>query len=230
MDENIKAYIKNNAFYGFKIIVDQKMGYIKNPKIDDLQENLMVYIYLFNKYINLYEDNKQNFYHILFADQQYLREFVSMLYFFFNVEQIKLVDGKLFLNEVNYIDENNIGLFMETLRVLHHFDKRDDDYKPANRIAAEMMERARKLKREMEAKIKNKDGIGFLEISSTVCARHPSINPTNIGQLSYYQIVDQYKRLMMIDLYTPCLCGNATEDYIKKNNVKHYSSKIINSD
>jgi hypothetical protein len=63
---------------------------------------------------------------------------------------------------------------------------------------------------------------------STVCARHPSINPINIGQLNYYQVVEQYKRLMKIDDYTPCLYGNATEEYVKKNNIKHYSQKIIN--
>ncbi|MGI6079130.1 MAG: hypothetical protein ACOYCB_13420, partial [Fastidiosipilaceae bacterium] len=164
---------------------------------------------------------------IIFQDD-YLNTFVSLLYFFFEIEDIKLKDYKFFINDINFIDDKNISLFMEALRVLHHFDKKDDDYVPVNKIAAEMMERARKLKKEMEEKIQNKDGISFLEISSTVSARHPSLNPTNIGQLNYYQIIDQYKRLMMIDIYTPCLYGNATEEYIKANNVKHYSTKIIN--
>jgi hypothetical protein len=33
---------------------------------------------------------------------------------------------------------------------------------------------------------------------------------------------------MSIDKYTPCLYGNATEEYINKNNVKHYVEKIEN--
>ncbi|MDD4779006.1 MAG: hypothetical protein PHT02_00185 [Tissierellia bacterium] len=228
LEDNLKTLIKTNAFLGYNIIIEENMGFFKCPRIDDLKENLMIYIYLFNKYIDLYEDDKSSFYYVLFLNEKYFQEFASMLYFFFQTEQIKLKDQKLYFNEKNFMDENNISIFMESLRVLHHFDKKNDDYKPANKIAAEMMARARKLKKEMEAKIKQKDGIGFLEIMSTVSARHASINPTNIGQLNYYQIIDQYKRLMMIDIYTPCLYGNATEEYIKKNNVKHYSLKIIN--
>lgn len=228
MDDNIKSYIKTNAFYGYKIQVSDEIGHIKCPKLDDLQENLMVYIYYINKFINLYEENKSSFYYLVFYNEQNLQEFILLIYFFLEIKEIKYIDDKLYINDNNFINENNIELFMETLRVIHHYDKKDDDYKPANKIAAEMMERARKLRKEIEAKIKNKDGTGFLEISSTVSARHPSINPTNIGQLNYFQILDQFKRLMMIDVYTPCLYGNATEEYVKKNNVKHYSAKIIN--
>lgn len=228
MDDNIKNIIKYNAFYGYKIIVDENMGYFKCPKIDDLEDNLLTYISLVNAFIDLYEDNKITFFDNIIFQDDYLNTFASLLYFFFEIEDIKLKDYKFFINDINFIDDKNISLFMEALRVLHHFDKKDDDYVPVNKIAAEMMERARKLKKEMEEKIQNKDGISFLEISSTVSARHPSLNPTNIGQLNYYQIIDQYKRLMMIDIYTPCLYGNATEEYIKANNVKHYSTKIIN--
>lgn len=243
MEERIKTLIKTNAFLGYNIALDENMGLFKCPKIDDLKEDLMYYIYFFNKYIELYEDeeDKSNFYYTLFKQEEYIQEFASMLSFFFDVERINLENGKLYVGEKEFqdenknpiiikyfLDQNNTPIFMECLRVLHHLDKKDDDYKPANKIAAEMMARAKKLKREMEAKIKNKDGIGFLEIMSTVSARHASINPINIGQLNYYQIIDQYKRLLMIDSWTPCLYGNATEEYIKKNNVKHYSLKIIN--
>jgi hypothetical protein len=241
MEENIKNAIKTSAFLGYNIIVDSNMGYYKCPKIDDLKENLNTYIYFVDKFTKLFEDNKPEFYCSLFSSQEILREFASIIYFFFKTEQIKLKDSKIIVGEKEFtdenektfiveyfLDENNINLFMESLRVLHHYDKKDDDYLPANKTAAEMMARAKKLKREMEAKIKQKDGIGFLEIMSTVSARHASINPTNIGQLSYYQIIDQYKRLMLIDMYTPCLYGNATEEYVKKNNIKHYSLKIIN--
>ncbi|MFA7204596.1 MAG: hypothetical protein WC188_12915 [Candidatus Caldatribacteriota bacterium] len=230
MNEGLKYIIKNNAFYGYKIIVDENIGFIKCPKMDDLQETMLLYISLVADCINIYEDNKDNYYYLMLSDEHYFQNFLSVLHFFIQIEKINFIDNKIYFNDENFIDENNIILFMETLRILHHYDKKDDDYLPANKIAAEMMKRAKKLKKEMEAKIKSKDGIGFLEISSTVSARHPSINPTNIGQLNYYQIIEQYKRLMMIDAYTPCLYGNATEEYIKKNNVKHYHSKIINED
>lgn len=228
MDDNVKSYIKTNAFLGYDITIDLNIGAIKPPKIDDLKETLTTYIYLFNKYIDLYENNKSKFYNLILTDETYLLEFGSLLYYFLNTEEIRCLDNKFCFNDKNFIDETNIEIFMETLRVLHHCDKKDDNYKLVNRIAIEMAERAKKLKKELEGKIKNKDGVGFLEITSTISARHPSINPTNIGQLNYFQIIDQYKRLLKIDTYTPCLYGNATEEYIKNNNVTHYSEKIIN--
>lgn len=228
MDDNIKTFIKTNAFLGYRIIIDENMGYFQCPKIDDLKENLMTYIYFVNRFIELYEDDKNNFYINILSNEQNFQEFASMLYMFFDTKEIKFKDYKFYLNENNFMNESNVTIFMETLRILHHFDKKDDDYLPLNKIAAEMIARARKLKKEMQAKIKQQDGVGFLEIISTVSARHASINPTNIGQLNYFQILDQYKRLMMIDMYTPCLYGNATEEYIKNNKVRHYSLKFSN--
>lgn len=228
MDEGIKSYITINAFLGYKFLIDENLGLIEQPRMDDLKENLFIYLHLVNQNLDLYEDTKPSFYTNIISSQKNFDTFTSMLFFFFNSKAIEFKDFKIYINETNYIDENNVFLFMETIKVLHHRDKKDDDYIPANKIAAEMMERAKKLRKELEAKMNKKDGIGFLEIMSTVSARHPSINPTNIGQLNYYQIVEQYNRLMAIDLYTPCLYGNATEEYIKKNNVKHYSLKLVN--
>lgn len=228
MDDNIKTFIKTNAFLGYRIIIDENMGYFQCPKIDDLKENLMTYIYFVNRFIELYEDDKNNFYINILSNEQNFQEFASMLYMFLDTKETKFKDYKFYLNENNFMNESNVTIFMETLRILHHFDKKDDDYLPLNKIAAEMIARARKLKKEMQAKIKQQDGVGFLEIISTVSARHASINPTNIGQLNYFQILDQYKRLMMIDMYTPCLYGNATEEYIKNNKVRHYSLKFSN--
>lgn len=228
MDENIKSIVKNNALYGYKILIDDNMGYVKCPTMNDLQENMFYYIYLVNNFIDLYEDNKLCFYEVVFFNENNFRDFMTILSFFFEITNIDYDNEKIIINDKNFIDETNISVFIEIIRLLHHYDKKDDDYKPANKIAAEMMARARKLKKEIESKIKSKDGVGFLEMTSTICARHPSINLTNIGKLNYYQIIDQYKRLMMIDLYTPCLYGNAGEDYIKNNKVKHYSQKIIN--
>lgn len=226
MNETIKHIIKNNSFYGYKIIVDENMGYFRSPTMDDLEENIVFYISIIHQYIEIYEDDKENFYLTVFTDELHIQNFVYLLKFFFNIETLNYVDGKIYFNDVNYIDNDNIGIFMEALRIIHHLDKKSDDYEPENEVAVEMIKRSRELKKEMEKKIKSKDGTGFLEISSTICARHPSINPTNIGKMNYFQIIDQFKRLGMIDLYSPCIYGNATEEYIKK--IDHYSSKIIN--
>lgn len=228
MENNLKDLIKINAFLGFDFIFSYEIGYIKCPNVESVQSNLLLYLYLVNKYTQLYEDEKEDFFNIVLQNNEYRSEFGALLYYFIPTEEIRFLDNKFVYHEGNFIDNTNFSLFMDTVRVLHHFDKKDDDYKPANKIAAEMMKRAKKLKKELEQKQRQKNGIGFLEIMSTVCGRHHSISPDNIRKLNYYQIVDQYKRLLKIDEYTPCLYGNATEDYIKKNNITHYSMPINN--
>jgi hypothetical protein len=228
MNENIKSYIKINCFLGFDVEIDNNIGAIHCPKINELNKNLLTYLYYVNKFTGLFDDSKDKFYSEIVFNKNNFFEFGELLYFFLPTKEIKFVEGNFVYNESNFIDNNNIVLFMETIKIFHHYDKKDDDYKPANKIAAEMMERARKLRKELESKQKKSNGIGFLEIMSTISARHPSINPNNISEHNYYQIIDQYKRLLKIDEYTPCLYGNATEDYIKKNNIKHYSMPILN--
>jgi hypothetical protein len=205
------------------------MGFFACPTIEKLGVDLVTYIYLFNKFIEQYEDDKENFYTDLLASDENVQEFASMLYFFFDTSSVKLQNNRLVMQgeDFHILDVGNISLFMESLRVLHGFERKDDNYLPANKVAAEMIAEAKRRKKETMAKIKKKDGVGFLEIMSTVCARHSSVNPTNIGQLNYYQVIDQYERLLKIDEYTPCLYGNATEEYVKKNKIKHYSVKII---
>ncbi len=121
---------------------------------------------------------------------------------------------------------------MDTIRILHWHDGSSvKDYKPANKIAEEMMKKAAKLKAEIKKKL-NKDNTdsGFLEIMSAICARHPSINQLNIKDLNYYQILDQFYRLQMIDEFgmkvNAWSFGNLDEKGIKSISEKHYTKKI----
>jgi len=66
------------------------------------------------------------------------------------------------------------------------------------------------------------------DIISSVCAKHPSINMFNVGDLSMYQLIDQYKRLNLIDEYfinINSLMHGASGDNVK---IKHWSSKQSN--
>jgi hypothetical protein len=228
MEDSIKNYIQTNALHGFELFVGDDLPVIHCPTIEAIGKNLFPYLYCVNKYIEAYEDDKEKVYFDIIKSEETMAEFLFFINFFITYEKLEFIEGSLVLDADKSIGFNNISLFIEIIKILHHRDKKDDHYKPANKIAEEMMKRAKKLKKEMEQKLSQKNGIGFLEISSTVSARHPSINLLNINKLNYFQIIDQYKRLMSIDKYTPCLYGNATEEYIKNNNVKHYSEKLVN--
>jgi hypothetical protein len=67
----------------------------------------------------------------------------------------------------------------------------------------------------------------FYDIVSSLCSRHNSINVFNIGDFNIYQIIDQYKRLVMIDEYfisVDSRMHGASEDVT----VTHWSDKAIN--
>lgn len=228
MRDSVKDYIKMYAFLGNEFIFNNNIGCFKCPTINELGENLINYLYLVDKFIDIYDENKKTVFKEIIENNDNANEFAYLLGFFIKTEKFHLKDNKLIFNNSNYIDSENTEDLFKCLKILHHRAKKDDDYKPSNKIAEEMMRIAKKRREALEKKIKKSNGIGILEIMSTVCARHPSINQLNIKELSYYQILEQYNRLMAIDLYTPCLYGNATEDYIKNNNIKHYSYKLDN--
>lgn len=229
MTKDVEYLIKSNALYGYPIFLEEEMGSFTCPTMDSLQGKMAIYLSLATNFIDIYEEKLDKFYETILGNEDYLSEFATLLVLFFNCEKVQWNTGRLQIGENHFISNKNVTIFMETLRVLHHKNKASDRYVFANQLAADMMAEANRREAELNKKIKSKDGLTFLEISSTVCARHPSINPDNIGKLNYYQILDQYKRLMLIDIYTPCLYGNATEEYVRKNNVKHYSAELVNT-
>ena len=226
MEEQIKVYIKTSALLGNNIILGDKLPILKAPKLCDISDNLFMYLSYLDKYIELYEEKKHRIYFEIIKDKSSIGEFVFFVKFFVDCTNLGFTSGD-FIFDKSIINYENIVIFMDAIKVLHHNDKKTDNYK-VGKLANEMLERSRKIKKEYEAKISKNNDYTLHDIISAVCARHPSINPINVNNLSYYQLIEQYKRLSSIDVYTPCLVGNATEDYIKKNNVKHYVSKIEN--
>jgi len=82
-----------------------------------------------------------------------------------------------------------------------------------------------KPKNSFDNKEKNVDDNNLNDIISAVCAKHPSINLLNIGNLTIYQLIDQFKRLNAIDTYhinINSLIHGASKD----ESLKHWSSKL----
>jgi len=237
MDNNIKSYIKTNVFLGKTFLVDEKIGELYCPKISEVNE-LFLYNHYLNTFVDLYEDDKKIFFSKIISSEKLINEFMMLISYFKPKTQISFIKNIFFIEgtienkniSTNYIDKNNFNIFMDSLKVMHYLDKDTDNYKPANKIAQEMLERAKKLKKEIQEKVKKKDGIGFLEIMSSVCARHNSINPLNINQLNYFQILEQYYRLLKVDNYEINMMamtnGTLSEQGSKK--IKHYSTPIKN--
>ena len=189
MDESLKTYIKISAFYGLSVYVGENLPKIKCPSIKTLGENLMIYLYLMNTFTEMYEYDEGEMFDKILQSQSLFGDFFVFIRFFIEFEKIDFCDNSIIFDEKEKISSQNIELFMRIIKVFHHLDKKDDDYKPVNKTAADMMKRIKKHRLEYEKSVSKKDSIGFLEISSALCARHPSLNPTNIGELNYFQII-----------------------------------------
>jgi hypothetical protein len=235
MDLSLRNYIKTNALMGADIKLGENLPIIKMPSIKDIGD-IYPYLYLFTKYIGLYDDKKDEMFFDLHMDEKSMLDFALFLKYFTNIDNLAFGKSCFIFDENTNINIENIGLFMKAIRILHHTDKESDYYTYTNSLVDKMLKRAKEAKKRIEeekAKIREKSNktneeSGFAEILSTVSARHPSINLLNINKLNYYQIIEQYKRLIEIDKYQPVLNGNATEEYLKE--LKHYSSKLINKD
>jgi hypothetical protein len=229
MDENLKYYLKTQFFRGYSAEVNSDIGKIKSPKLCKLKDDLIYYIYLFNKFIDLYEKNKNSFYTNLFIDREIYEEFASLISYVTDCKEVKLVKDRFIYNINNFISFDNYSIFMDVIVIMHHCDE-IKTYKLTD-AARKYLEEAKRRKEEMEkriklkGKIKQKNGIGFLEIMSTVCARHPSINPIIINKLNYFQIIEQYKRLLKIDDYTVTMnaLSSGNLDTKKQKQIKHYT-------
>lgn len=232
IDEDKKIYIQTSALNGFSIYLSKNLPIIKLPSLKDVESDFFSYLYLFMKYIDDYENKKGDMFFDIVSNEQSILEFGMFLNHFTDCTNLTYENSTFKFNDNQYVNFENFELFMETITILHHRNKEGKaTYKPANSLAEQMMaefERRKKAIQDKISKTQKDKGTGLLEIISTISARHPSLNLLNIVNLNYYQIIDQYKRLLQIDKYTPCLYGNATEEYIKSNKVEHYSAKLIN--
>jgi hypothetical protein len=159
-------------------------------------------------------------------NEDFLKQITSALSFFLGEQVYFSKDSYFYINEINegrFLHIANFNFFIDIL-------------KRQNCISENLSNKRRKPKNEAEknlyrqlnkarAKYSKKDNSDMSEIISSVCAKHPSINLFNVGDLTIYQLIDQYKRLNAIDEYfisiDSLLHGASSEDV----KVVHWSSK-----
>lgn len=246
LDENIKYLIELNASLNNRFVIDDSLGEMHCPTLNELRSDFSFYSYFTSKFLDLYEDNKDEFYKNITHDNKVTQEFCILISYYkenknvyfdkgsFYVLNYKAKESEKDIDEesikINLINESNVDIFMGAISVLNWRSKGSKEYKPANKIAEEMMKRADELKKKLKKNKDNKKGIGMLEIISSVCARHPSLNLINIKELNYYQIIDQFHRLQMLDDYgmsaNALSSGSLSEEGVKKMSEKHYTDEI----
>jgi len=91
----------------------------------------------------------------------------------------------------------------------------------ANSIAKQMAERLKQMREKYNKNNSQEQMYDYSDILSSVSAKHNNINPLNIGSLTVYQTIDQFKRLNMIekfDIDIQSLLHGAKSEDIKLEN------------
>jgi len=117
----------------------------------------------------------------------------------FSMGQLCFILGDF--NNNNIINSHNYEYIKFILKKQNGIQTEESE-KFANSIAEQMAKKIKQM-REKYSKCKTNDEpmYDYSDILSSVSAKHNSINPLNIGQLTVYQTLDQFKRLNRIDKF-----------------------------
>jgi hypothetical protein len=140
--------------------------------------------------------------------------------------------GFFFDGDETVIEKDTFIGIVEILKKQNCIEVKEEKKKQNTQVSSEAQEYYNKLKiirkaeRYQECRNdKNKSDSDLSDVISSVSAKHPSLNLFNINNLTIYQLVNQFKRLHMIDDYSvsiKLLLAGASNT----NTLTHWSTKI----
>lgn len=165
------------------------------------------------------ERDSMTLFSVIETDESLREVYLDLFHFF--IEEPVLYKQGLFIILNKGVDPNrdmsrddirgviNESLFPQVLNILKQVcgmeaDEEEDDIsqvKFKNEIARKMYEKMRQAKKDEKKKKKYDPNLTLPNIISAVTTRHPSINYTNIGKLTIYQVMDSFDRLRNDAIY-----------------------------
>lgn len=157
-------------------------------------------------------------------NEEFQQQIINALSLFLH-EDINMVSEGFSVGDSGLIHVSNFNFFIEILMMQNCIKSKDSNEKYPNDKVKEYMQRIKALKEKYQ-KNYGGGGVDITDIISSVSAKHPSLNLLNVGEMTIYQVYDQYKRLNKIDEYeislNSLMHGAAKEDV----QLSHWSSKI----
>lgn len=174
---------------------------------------------------NLKDDNISTFEYLVsvsYYDVQFRKLVLDALFTFFKEEITFSMESLcFFIGNDKRIIHNYHYEYIKFILKKQNGIKIEETEKFANSIAKQMADKLKQLRNKYN-KINNDEQIyDYSDILSSVCAKHNSINLFNIGELTIYQTIDQFKRLNMIDKFEiniQSLLHGAKQEDIKLEN------------
>lgn len=170
--------------------------------------------------INLYELVIVIFYNDVPFRDKFLKFFSILLgtKVFFHTDNYFLIEDFTKIEEADFYEMVNILLQQNMLN--------QNKYQVRTKKEKEYYDLVKKAKEKYKNVLQSENDTFLLDIISSVCAKHPSLNLFNIKHLTLYQLYNQFHRLNYIDEYSI----NIQSMLAGASNIKleHWSRKITN--
>lgn len=212
IDRDYFELVNMTLTYKKEIIVPY-IGKIKFPSLKEIDQ-LSYYRYLVEKYCSIYNDKKALNAIFIQDDIKTISEIKEFILFFIDCEDVSYsANLKAYLCGTDLkINEGNFNFFIGVIKIGHHLMEKSEYYAlPENKKNREYILEVRRRKKELKKKQEkyaknhkgnqNSDGLKMSNLISAVCARHPSINNLNVSELTYYQLISNFKMLNKIDKF-----------------------------
>lgn len=219
-----------------KVLEVPTIGLLVMPVLDEI-ELLSYYTYLVGKYckyynnIGAFSELHEN------ADGALTSDIIELIKTFTKYDKVIYSNGAYYCDTVLKIDENNFNSFIGAIKIAHHLIDKEEYYLPKNDVARTYMLEAMKRKKDLEERQREESskavksgmkeaprGLQMSKLISSLCAKHPSINPINVGQLTYYQLLDQFYMLANIESFEIGM-QSAFAGAAGDSKVKHYTEE-----
>lgn len=177
----------------------EPQDFFENDKIDN-------YIKEFWNKLTDEEKSKVTTYTILLIDEQIAILFTEAFDFFFE-EDVSFEENIFILRKqgeiVGYVDENIFMPVVETIQqICGIYEMKRSDLpeitfknKGAERLFERILKGKKKFKKQKEKENKNNKDYTLPNIISAVANRHPSLNYTNIFDITIFQLLDAFQRI-----------------------------------
>lgn len=162
-----------------------------------------------------------------FYDEKFKEDILCAFSYFFD-EKCRFSENGYFylgnIDEERFIHSRNFNFLSDVLRIQNCVEDKKDNLNLKSKAAKDFYKRLKQARRKHESE--KSSNMDISDIISAISAKHPSINIFNIEELTMYQLIDQYKRINMIDEYLiniNSLLHGASKDDVK---LTHWSSNI----
>ena len=126
MNQAFVSYVRLNSLLGDKIYINNEIGTLKLPRLCDLNGQFLLYNSQLITFVELYNDNKNNFLEKLIESDAIL-SFINFMMYFITYDEITYDNQKIIYtinidntNITRFIDKTNINIVMDTLKIMHY--------------------------------------------------------------------------------------------------------------